>query len=274
MPEIGRPQTFQEKHYSQIAMTPKAVEENVGDKLNKLSGNKDTTAGVKFVDRKAHNAMGKDGFLKLLSAELANQDPSSPVDQKKFTSELAQFSQLEQLSNMNTKLENLGGNKGLEQKFYGASFLGKMAYTKGTSLDVKNDGDPSDLPFYLPKYAKNVIVRVYDSKNQMMAQIEKEGLSEGAHTLVWDGKNLDQTPATKGEYRIAVSAFDESYQSFQGETKSSGQVTSVDFEDGEAVLTLDGKKKIYLRDVETFKLSENNSTQTISKAKVAEAYTK
>jgi flagellar basal-body rod modification protein FlgD len=275
MPEIGRPQTAQEKQFANIAMTPKVADEtDIGDKLNKITGRKDAMAGVKFVDRKLHNAMGKDGFMKLLAAELANQDPSSPVDQKKFTSELAQFSQLEQLANMNTKLENMGGNKALEQKYYGASFLGKMAYTKGTSLEVKNDGDPSDLPFFLPKDAKNVIVRVYDGKNQMMAQIEKEGLSAGSHTLQWDGKNLDLTPATKGDYRIEVSAFDEGYQAFQGETKSSGLVTSVDFENGEAVLTLDGKKKVYFRDVETFKLPDNNISQTTPRAKVTEAYTK
>ena len=65
-----------------------------------------------------HNKMGKDEFLKLLTVQLGNQDPMNPVDQKKFAAELAQFSQLEQLAAMNSKLNNLNNNTPQRSKIF------------------------------------------------------------------------------------------------------------------------------------------------------------
>ena len=84
--------------------------------------------------------MGKDEFLKLLTVQLQNQDPLKPVDQKKFAADLAQFSQLEQLANMNTKLDSMNENVPVESKFYGASFLGKIVTTSGST--IMHDGKP------------------------------------------------------------------------------------------------------------------------------------
>lgn len=55
----------------------------------------------------AGGALGKDEFVKLLVTELKNQDPLSPMDGKDLAVQLAQFSSVEQLVNMNTKLDNL-----------------------------------------------------------------------------------------------------------------------------------------------------------------------
>jgi len=55
----------------------------------------------------AGGAMGKDQFVKLLVAEMQNQDPTSPMDGKQLAAQLAQFSSVEQLMNINTKLDTL-----------------------------------------------------------------------------------------------------------------------------------------------------------------------
>lgn len=55
----------------------------------------------------AGGAMGKDQFVKLLVTEMKNQDPLSPMDGKELAAQLAQFSSVEQLVNVNTKLDNL-----------------------------------------------------------------------------------------------------------------------------------------------------------------------
>ena len=255
MPEIGEPSNIQKNPYSNIKMRG---QDTIGSKLNKMSGNSEVGSGVKFVDRKTHNKMGKDEFLKLLTVQLKNQDPLKPVDQKKFAADLAQFSQLEQLTNMNSKLGSLNKNAPMESQFYGASFLGKRITTKGATLTHSGGNESSDVSFSLPKTASRVIVRIIDEKGQNIANIEKEKMNKGTHVLEWNGKRLDGQLANKGVYAFKVFAWDETNQTFTGETKSNGIVQGVSFKQGNTVLKLDDGKEIFLHDVEKFELPRDN----------------
>src|SRR5690606_37767645 len=137
MPEIGRPVTAQEMQYRQVQMGPareptaksKAQKELDEQIINKATGYKPKNELYKDGP---HNQMGKDEFLKLLSYQLQNQDPMNPVEQSKFTGELAQFSQLEQLSNLNKKFDDANKTQSLQDKFYAASFVGKKIITQGS----------------------------------------------------------------------------------------------------------------------------------------------
>ena len=260
MPTMGRPVSNQDQKFSQITMAPDSYKKNdkktVGDQLNEMAGHNTTTK--QFADRKSHNQLGKDDFLKLLTTQLANQDPSSPMDSKAFSSEMAQFASLEQMTNMNSKLEKLTGNSASEMKAYGATFLGKEVTTRGTTVDFK--GEKAELSFSLPKAARNVVVRVLDEKGQLTAQVARENLGSGNHTITWDGIAVDGAPAAKGMYTIQVDAWDETMAEFKGQTQSKGTVVGVRFDNGETILELDGQKSIALRDVENFKMPQHNKS--------------
>jgi flagellar basal-body rod modification protein FlgD len=73
--------------------------------------------------RKTNNTLGKDEFLKLLVVQLENQDPTEPVDDKEFIAQLAQFSSLEQMTQMNTALMNMIANYKTDLSY---SLLGKQ----------------------------------------------------------------------------------------------------------------------------------------------------
>jgi len=253
MATLGRPQKV--NNFNSIRRAPQktkgAKKAVVGEELNRLAGVKKDHG---FVDAKKHNQLDKDGFLKLLSHQLANQDPMKPMDQKKFAADLAQFSQLEQLANMNTKMDKMQQNAPSESKFYGASFLGKEVMTNQTSIKYSGQGEQVTLPFYLEKSAKNIMVRVFDSRNQLIAQIETEGMGKGPQNVTWDGTSLDGTIATPDDYRFEVRGWDNEMNEFKGETKGTGTVTGVHFENGETILTLKDGKKVFLRDVDSFKL--------------------
>lgn len=267
MAEIGRPQ--QANPFAKISMAPAAYKnkkkqqsETVGEQLNRLSGSQHDEQ--KFVDRKTHNKLGKDGFLKLLSHQLTNQDPMKPMDQKQFAADLAQFSQLEQLTNMNKKMDSMQDNVPQETKFYGASFLGKEIMTQGATVHYNGQDTQNDIPFFLEKAAKNVLVNIYDSKRQLVGRIEGEDLGRGQQRLNWNGKQLDGTRAAKDDYTIEVRAFDNEMNPFKAETKSTGVVAGVNFVNGETVLTLSNGKEVFLRDVDSFKLpkdKQNNGMQ-------------
>jgi len=264
MPEMGRPITPQEMNYRQVTMGPKSLGNNKKtDKevqeaiINKATGYK--PKNELFKDG-PHNQMGKDEFMKLLTFQLQNQDPMNPMDQSKFTGELAQFSQLEQLANLNKKFED--GNKGqaIQDKFYAASFVGKKVVTNGSTINLKNSGDSGDILFKLDGDAAKVMVRVLDEKNNVMGEIWKDGLSQGAHEVTWDGVALDGSPAVKGKYHAQVKAWDNMGKEVGTKTEATGLVQSVAFDEGEPVLTVDGQK-VYLRDVTSFHTADAETHQ-------------
>ena len=254
MASIGKPQ--ESNKFGGIQMhsslnSRKAQKRNLGDDLNKMAGQKPSQ---KYVDAKKHNQIGKDGFLKLLTHQLQNQDPLKPMDQKQFAADLAQFAQLEKLTTMNETMGNMGKNQPTENKFYGASFLGKEVMTAGASIDYDGEGKDQDLPFFLEKSAKNVIIRIFDSKNQLVNQIDKDSMGQGSQSVRWDGLKLDGGVAGKDSYRFEVRAWDEKMEPFLGSTKATGIVTGVNFENGETVLEVDNSKKVFLRDVDSFQV--------------------
>jgi flagellar basal-body rod modification protein FlgD len=259
MPEIGRPVTPQELQYRQVQMAPKSLSSaNKSEKqlreeiINKATGYKPKNEIFK---EGPHNQMGKDEFLKLLTFQLQNQDPMNPMEQNKLTGELAQFSQLEQLSNLNKKFDEGNKTKAMEDKFYAASFVGKKIVTSGSTIQLKQSGDPGDVLFKLEGDASKVMVRILDEKNNVVGEIWKEGMSQGSHQLTWDGVALDGAPAVKGIYRAQVKAWDGVGNEIGTRTEATGIVQSVTFDEGEPVLTVNGQK-VYLRDVQSFHTAE------------------
>jgi flagellar basal-body rod modification protein FlgD len=265
MPEIGRPTTSQEMQYRQVQMAPKSLAgkgmseaRQREEIINRATGNKPKNELYKDGP---HNQMGKDEFMKLLTFQLQNQDPMNPMDQSKFTGELAQFSQLEQLTNLNKKFDDANKTQSLQDKFYAASFVGKKVVTSGTTIDLKDHGEKGDVLFKLDDSASKVLVRILDSKNNIMGEIWRDGLSEGSHQVTWDGVALDGTPAVKGKYTVQVKAWKENGEEVGTRTEATGVVQSVAFDEGVPVLTVDGQK-VYLRDVTSFHTPDTKTHTT------------
>ncbi|MBY0412524.1 MAG: hypothetical protein K2Q18_00090 [Bdellovibrionales bacterium] len=260
MPGIGRPVDPSQNSFSniQINKSAQAAEKSarpVGDGLNQIAGNKPET---RFVDRRKKEELGQDGFMKLLAHQLKNQDPMKPMDQKDFSANLAQFSQLEQLTAMNKKMDAVNQNAIDDKRVQGAAFLGRKVMTSGTSLEYKGDGKNVGVPFFLDQPAKVAVINILDNKNQLIARIEKENLNKGMQEVAWDGIGFDGQIAAKETYHFEVIGFDENNNKFAGSTRAEGLVQGVHFEDGETILDLANGKKVFLKDVHSFAVAENN----------------
>lgn len=92
-----------------------------------------STSTTKAITTATNDTLGKDAFLKLLIAELSNQDPLNPMEDREFVSQMATFSSLEQMQNMNSTLESMAESN----KFSAVQYIGKaVAFTKGEGTEA------------------------------------------------------------------------------------------------------------------------------------------
>jgi flagellar basal-body rod modification protein FlgD len=157
--------------------------------------------------RTARTSLGDnfDTFLTLLTAQLQNQDPLSPVDSTEFTSQLVQFSGVEQQIRMNDQLEAMIG---LQQSSFAASLSGYLG--QDVLLDtsaVQFDGEtPIELRYRVDSSATAATVTIRDAQNRVVFEgpVPTGG---GELSFSWDGdRSGATTPAGAGTYSISVTA--------------------------------------------------------------------
>jgi flagellar basal-body rod modification protein FlgD len=150
--------------------------------------------------------LDKDQFLKLLIAQMKYQDPLNPMDATQFTAQLAQFTSLEQLYNVNSGLKTLNDTVTAQNSYQATSLIGKQVRAEGQSLAVK-DGQPVVSGGYeLASAANEVQVTIYDQNGQVVKSDLFQNQDAGYHALTWDGKNAQGKPAPDGAYTFDVKA--------------------------------------------------------------------
>ncbi len=137
-----------------------------------------------------------DSFLKLLTAQLRNQDPLSPLDSTQFVEQLASFSSVEQQIETNTLLKELTSGmtqSGLETA---TLWIGKEVQTP--SVTARFAGEP--LSFVLPADASGEIV----VRNASKEVIYRKPVQAGESEFVWNGEKTDGATAAFGDYTVKV----------------------------------------------------------------------
>lgn len=185
--------------------------------------------------------LGKDDFLKMLVTQLRHQDPLNPMDGTEFASQLAQFSSLEQLSNMNTNLEDsIGMNQLLTQAIsntMSASLIGKEVRATATTFTFS--GGTVRLGYTLPQNAKSAVVKVFDQNNKLVATIAG-GTTKGDQEVTWKYKDSEGKALTAGTYKFTVEAVDEKGGTLQASQFVYGTVSAIRFKSTGAVFVIDG----------------------------------
>ncbi|MEK4629547.1 MAG: flagellar hook assembly protein FlgD [Solibacillus sp.] len=99
-------------------------------------------SNVKVTDKADNGALGKDAFLKILITQLQNQDPTSPMDDKEFIAQMAQFSSLEQMQNMTKAMEDLLVSQQQSQLMNYSTFVGKEVKWHELTDKLDDKGKP------------------------------------------------------------------------------------------------------------------------------------
>ena len=162
------------------------------------TANTSTTSGKNVVD--------KNEFLMLLVTQLQNQDPLNPMDYTEFTSQMAQFSSLEQLQNLNTNIEKLQGYQNALFNESIVPLIGKTVGTYDNGLEYKGD-DTCELSFNLDSSASAVYASIYNSQGELVREINEVGsYDQGFNTITWDGKDNNGNALDAGNYSFEVQA--------------------------------------------------------------------
>ncbi|MFO7707976.1 MAG: flagellar hook assembly protein FlgD [Desulfobacterales bacterium] len=206
-----------------------------------------STAGVASGVSGVSQSMGKDAFLKLLITQLQHQDPLNPADSTEFTAQLAQFSSLEQLSNINTNLGVLKLYQASINNAQAVGFIGKEIVANGNTLE-KTAGRPATCEFELPAEARRVVVTIYDAAGGFVKDIDLSGLFSGSQAVAWDGTDRNGGLVPDGAYRFEVQAEGLSGAPLSVSPRSRGVVTGVVFEDGITYL-ITGQNRFAIGDV-------------------------
>ena len=186
------------------------------------------------------NTLGRDTFLKLLVAQLQHQDPLSPLENTEFTAQMAQFSSLEELYNINDNLKNLELYEASINNAQAVSFIGKEVEAIGNTIQIRNE-TPDDLRYDLMGDAAAVYIDIYDSDGYPVRQVEKGSQSSGSYSESWDGRDDDGNTLPDGTYSYTVSAGGPEGSAVIVNSYVTGKVTEVVFNDGNVSLMVGGQ---------------------------------
>ena len=209
--------------------------------LSSLSGAQGPTAGD--TDRGVNT--DKEAFLKLLVAQVSNQDPLAPQDSTEYVQQLTQFSTLEQLMSLNDGVESLALGQLSNNSQEALRFVGHDVIARGDKLSHQQ-GDYSEVGYEIQGEATSAQLVIRDATGEVVYESEISA-SQGVQRFQWDGRNSDGRSVPSGNYSISIEAANGD-QPVPVDTYVRGQVTGVRFDQGFPELMI-GDKRVRMTEV-------------------------
>jgi len=219
---------------------------------------------------KSGEVMGKEDFLTLLVAQLKNQDPMNPDDPTEFTAQLAQFSSLEQLFNINESMDSLTSAQKQSDRFATMDLIGKTVSYEDGDFTMDEEGSVS-VGYKLDGIASSVTLFIKDQSGNTVTTLHPTELTKGNHFIDWNGMDSDGEHVPAGDYNIVLqAAAGYGEESIAVSPLVQSEVTGVDFNNstGDAILyTLAGAEissesilAVYQKDSNRTTTSNNDET--------------
>jgi flagellar basal-body rod modification protein FlgD len=186
------------------------------------------------------NILGKDDFLKLLTTQLKHQDPLNPMEGTEFTAQLAQFSSLEQLNNINTSIEQLTASQTSMQNAQAVTLIGKTVRAAGNVLDLRAGGE-QEIHFSLEGDAVDLLINIYDASDRVVKTMPLGARRAGEQSVTWDGRDNNGGQLPGGRYTYEIAAVDAADVPVGAQSFATGVVQGITFENGRAYVLTDSQ---------------------------------
>jgi flagellar basal-body rod modification protein FlgD len=156
---------------------------------------------------KGEIAKDYDMFLRLMTAQLKNQDPLQPLDGTEFVAQLAQFSGVEQQIKTNERLDSLLGALTRSAAEVSLGFLGRTVETASGKVELEA-GVPAPFAFEVAKPADKAVAVITDADGVEVRKLDVDAGTLGRREAIWDGLDGFGNPAPPGVYSIRVEIYD------------------------------------------------------------------
>ena len=188
---------------------------------------------------RARLAENFDTFLSLLTTQLKNQDPLSPLDSNQFTQQLVQMTGVEQQITSNDLLKKLVSNTGSGIST-AVSLIGKDV--SAVSNDAQLSNGKADWLYKLKLDAADTKIEVLNAKGAIVHVEAATDNKAGDHPFTWNGKDMNGNKMPDGTYTLRVTAKDSTGAAVTSTTYVQGRVTGVEQLDGVTYITVNGGK--------------------------------
>ena len=179
--------------------------------------------------------------------QMKNQNPLEAMDGTEFTAQLAQFSSLEALQNIDAEIQNLKAAQMSANNTRAADYLGKTVTAAGDSFELANDAI-SDFRFRIDAGAAQTFVKIYSSAGEFVTSLDTGAQAAGEHAISWDGTDSQGIRMQDGTYFAEVIAIDGNENPVSVETVFSGRAVEINFRDNTAYIMI-GNREVALDDI-------------------------
>jgi flagellar basal-body rod modification protein FlgD len=210
----------------------------------------DPTAGVQTTGQAAQsNSLAQlnadyQSFLKLLTAQVANQDPLAPMDSSTFVSQLAQLSQVEQSVQVNSNLTEISARIAGAVAMSDVQLIGRTVAVPGDLITPPLEN--TRMSYELAEPANEVSARIVTEDGTLLRRFEGLPVTSGQpHELVWDGRDEAGLPVMgEGPFRLEVLATDAEGKTVPHASHVEARVASVVFREGAPMLVLEDGSEV------------------------------
>ena len=181
--------------------------------------------------------LGGTDFLTLMLAQLKNQDPTSPVDSNTFLNQLAQLSEVQGITSLNTSFGALSSSLSSSQALQASSLLGHQALVNSSTANLAAGATVTGA-VNVPQTTSQVVLNISDASGALVKQINLGAQSAGLTNFSWDGTTGSGSQAPAGTYTLTAQYAGGTSGGTAATTLVNGTVESVSMGAGSTGLTL------------------------------------
>lgn len=187
-----------------------------------------------------------DTFLTLLTTQLQNQDPLSPMDSTDFTNQILQFSALEQQIGQTSRLDELLALQESGQALAALGYLGKSIEAAGNVAIVANG--EAKVGYAVPAGAESAKITIFNASGAPLRSLDAT-IGGGRQSLVWDGADDQGLAQPDGAYTAVLTAVNAAGETIEGGAMFfTGTVSEIATTDGETVVKI-GDRVVPIHDI-------------------------